>query len=232
MVIDPPRELCGYPVRVRDLLVGERTYRVLGPANCESLVDDPRVAERFEREEFMPYWAEFWPACMLLADEVAKWPRVWRDLASPPVVLEVGCGLGLVSLVALDRGCRVIASDWDDDALAFVCESARVSGLAAPETRFIDWRLQYADLRLDRLLAAEVLYETRSLRPVAEFIAAHLTERGEALIVDGNRQTADAFDSIARHCGLRVDVTPVERPHPESGKPVRGRIFRLRRKLD
>lgn len=232
MLIEPPREFRGYPVRVRDLVVGERTYRVLGPANYESLVDDPRVVERFEREEFMPYWAEFWPACLLLADEVAAWPRVWSDIARPPVVLEFGCGLGLISLVALDRGCRVISSDWDDDALAFVCESARVSGLPAPETRFLDWQKHYPDLRLDRLVAAEVLYETRSLRPIAEFTRAHLTDDGEALIVDGNRQTADAFESIARHCGLHVEIVPVERPHPESGKPIRGRIFRLRRRLD
>ena len=167
---------------------------------------------------------------MLLADEVARWPRVWSDLAEPPLVLELGCGLGLISLVALDRGCRVIASDWDDDALAFVRESARASNLPEPQTRFIDWTQRYDDLRFDRILAAEILYETRSLRPIAEFLFEHLKPTGEALIVDGNRQTADTFDIIARHCGLRLECTPVERPDPITGKPIRGRIFRVTRK--
>jgi SAM-dependent methyltransferase len=219
--------LRGYPVTHRPIRLGEFDWELLGPANYESLLDDPRVVARFQRDEYMPYWAEFWPASLLLAQEVLGWPRAGEP---SPTALEIGCGLGLVSLAALARGYRVIASDYDDDALAFVRENALRNGLPPPETRFIDWRERYADLRLDRILAAEILYETRSIRPIAEFLHAHLADDGVALIVDSNRSTADAFDSIARHCGLRVACRPVQGLHPATGAPMSGRIFEARRK--
>lgn len=228
---ETPTTIRGYPVRLRRVVVADRAFELLGPANYESLIDDPRVAERFARDEYMPYWAEYWPACQLLADAVAQWPT-GSAYGTPPTVLELGCGLGLASLAALARGYRVIASDYDDDALEFVRQSAARNGLPLPETRFIDWRETYAGLRLDRIVAAEVLYETRNLRPVAEFIERHLSADGFALIVDGNRSTADAFDAIARHCGLAVACTPVEHVSELGSRVVRGRTFRITHKRE
>ena len=63
----------GYPVRRLDMRVAGERYVILGPDNYESLLDDPSVITRFERDEYMPYWAEFWPAALLLAEEVAQW---------------------------------------------------------------------------------------------------------------------------------------------------------------
>ncbi|RMF85279.1 MAG: methyltransferase domain-containing protein, partial [Planctomycetota bacterium] len=158
-------EFHGYPLRERVFVVCGKTYRLIGPANYESLVDDPRVVRRFEQDEFMPYWAEFWPASLVLAERVGAWPTAGDDA---PRVLELGCGLGLVSLVAAARGYRVVASDYEPDALAFVEENARRNTLPAPELRFVDWRRTYPDLRVERIVASDVLYETRCLRPVAE----------------------------------------------------------------
>lgn len=221
-----PRSFRGYPVTVRRLAIRDREYELLGPANFEELIDDPRVKARFERDEYLPYWAEFWPACLLLCDEIAAWPPAPPD--RPPSVLEFGCGLGLPSLVASSLGYRVIASDYDDDALAFVALSFERNGLPAPDLRFIDWRRHYPDLVLDAIVAAEVLYERRSVEPIARFIESHLAPHGVALLVDGRRQTADAFPNAAAARGLRVETSERERPGPD-GRPIRGRLFRVTR---
>jgi SAM-dependent methyltransferase len=221
----------GYPVKVRRFDLAGRTFELLGPDEYERLLDDPRVLARFQHDEFMPYWAEFWPASLLLADEVASWPPVDPSI-SAPLLLEIGCGLGLVGLVAASRGYRVIASDYDDDALAFVVESARHNNLPTPETRFVDWREFYPDLELDRIVAAEILYEARNLRPVAEFLRNHLKPDGEAIIVDANRSTADNFESIATDCGLTAACRALERPGYNDPKPIRGRAFRVSRRAE
>lgn len=220
-----PRTLRGYPVKERIFQLGGAEIRLLGPANFEELVDDPRVVARFEVDEFMPYWAEFWPATMLLARIVADWPPVGDPR---PRVLELGCGLGLVALLAARRGYDVIASDYEDDALAFVAETARFNGLPPPEGRFIDWRKQYTDLRFDHIVACEVLYELRNLAPIAGFIAGHLRPGGTALLVDSYRQTADGFADVARAAGLQVEVTALD-PHAEDKGCPRGRMFTVTR---
>ena len=123
-----------------------------------------------------------------------------------PTLLEFGCGLGLISLVALRRGFVVISSDYEDDALKFVEENARQNNLAAPQTRFIDWREEYPDLRPERIVAAEVLYEARNGEPIARFVATHLAPDGLAVICDRNRTTADCFPEQAQNVGLEVTV--------------------------
>ncbi len=222
-----PDSFRGYPVRKRTFRYAGREIVLLGPANFDALIDDPRTEQRFREDEYLPYWAEFWPACLVLADRVAGWPPL-RDSDRPPVVLELGCGLGLLSLIAAARGYRVIASDYDEDALAFVQLSARCNGLPAPECRRIDWRQPQPGLRADRILAAEVLYETRWLEPIARFIAAHLAPDGVAEIVDRNRNVADAFPDVARAAGLRIETEPVRRqPDDHCPEPIEARIFRL-----
>jgi len=210
----------GYPVKCRHVEVAGRGYHLLGPANYEALLDEPRVIARFEQDEYLPYWAEFWPAALLLAETVAGWGPA--DNSKPFTVLDLGCGLGIAALVALGLGYAVIAADYDEDALGFVVESARANGLPPPQTRSVDWRRSYPDLRAERIVAAEVLYEARHIEPIAAFVAQHLTPNGFAAIADANRPTADGLPETARRHGLAVEVQAVNRP-------AVGRLFHLSR---
>ncbi len=225
-----PSEVAGYPVMVRPVAVGGHRLELLGPANFAALIDEPRVAARFAQDEYMPYWADLWPGALMLAAEVASWSRADVE---PPTVLELGCGLGLAGLVAAARGWHVILSDYDDDALAFALASAAHNGLPGPRTRFVDWRETYSDLRPDVILAADVLYETRNLVPIADFVRRHLrtSPTSRALVADPNRSTAEAFDGIARHSGLNVRTRASECVDGR-GQCVAGRIFELSLKLD
>lgn len=216
----------GFAVATQEVAVGGRKYRVLAPADCEVLLADPRVESRFAQDEYMPYWATLWPGAFALAEQVAAWTAPADD-QPPSHVLELGCGLGLVSLVLLDRGHRVTATDYDLDALAFVEESARRNGLPPPETRPVDWRGTYDDLRPDRILAADVLYESRNLGPIAEFVRGHLRPGGFALVSDANRSTAERFEDIARECGLDVRVESWEGRDGVSGAPISARVYQL-----
>ena len=217
----------GYPVSSVRVAAAGRVFELLVPANSEQLIETPTVAERFENDEYLPYWAQLWPASRLLANAVA---RCGPAPPAAPLVLELGCGLGLVSLVLSYLGYRVLASDFDDDALAFVAENARRNNVPIPETRCLDWRDSLADLAADRIVAADVLYETRHLRPVAEFVAAHLLPGGLALVADPNRSTADDFATVARHCGLLVDIAPAQCPVRAGSETIDGRMFYLTRK--
>ena len=78
------------------------------PRDAEALLTE----ERFDDEEFMPYWAELWSSSLALAHDVAR-----RSLRGARV-LELGCGLGLPSIAAALAGGRVLATDWSPDAVA------------------------------------------------------------------------------------------------------------------
>jgi predicted nicotinamide N-methyase len=136
------------------LVVGDVELSMLRPVSPDALIDETA----FEEDEFLPYWAELWPASVALA---ASLP----DVAGLRVV-ELGCGLGVPSLVAAARGAKVTATDWAVDAIDLVRENAERNGLELrAEVR--DWRDPWAE-RFDLVVAADVLYEHRNVEPLLE----------------------------------------------------------------
>ena len=132
--------------------VNDVELTLLRPQSPEALIDEAA----FEDDEFLPYWAELWPAAIALAEALP-------DVAGLRVV-ELGCGLGVPALVAAARGAQVTATDWSTEAIELLRRNAEQNGLRlSAEVR--DWRDPWSE-RFDLALAADVLYEQRNVAPV------------------------------------------------------------------
>jgi len=136
------------------LTFGQTELSLLRPAEPDALLDEIAFAE----DEFLPYWAELWPAAVALASALPN------DLAGTRVV-ELGCGLGVPSLVAAARGAEVVATDWAADAVELLRRNAARNRIALRVERR-DWREPWG-AHFDLALAADVLYEARNVAPLA-----------------------------------------------------------------
>jgi predicted nicotinamide N-methyase len=182
------------------------------PRSAEDLLDE----EAFERDEFLPYWAELWPSGVALGRHVAALPLDGCR------ALELGCGLGIPSIVAALAGARVLASDWSREALAAARRNAARNGVEL-ETAVVRWddAAGLADRdAFELVLAADVLYERRNGEQLLDLLARTVAPGGEALIADPGRPHTKRFVAAARD--WRIDVLP----RPEL---PRGGIYRLRR---
>jgi predicted nicotinamide N-methyase len=132
-----------------ELDVGGTRLSLLRPADPEALIDEGA----FAHDEFLPYWAELWPAGVALA-------RALPPSLDGLRVLELGCGLGVPSLVAAARGADVTTTDWAADAIDLLRRNAARNAVSLRAT-VGDWR----DVRgaYDLVLAADVLYERRNV---------------------------------------------------------------------
>jgi predicted nicotinamide N-methyase len=133
----------------------------------------------------MPYWAELWPSGLALA-------RALPDDLAGKAVVELGCGLGVPSLVAASRGAKVTAIDWAADAIELMRENAARNGLAL-DARRADWRS--FDGSFDLALAADVLYEERNVEPLLELLPRLAPE---VWLAEPGRPHAGAFLERAR----------------------------------
>jgi predicted nicotinamide N-methyase len=140
-------------LREQVVQTGGIALTLLRPAVPEELIGE----EAFDDDEFLPYWAELWPAATALAEAL---PETLEGVR----VVELGCGLGVPSLVAAARGAEVTALDWAEDAVALLRQNAARNGLELTASLH-DWREPLAD-RFDLALAADVLYERRNVEPV------------------------------------------------------------------
>jgi predicted nicotinamide N-methyase len=171
-----------------EITVAGLRLELLRPDAPEALIDEAAFAE----DEFLPYWAELWPAARALAEAL---PNV-----DGLRVVELGCGLGLPSLVAAAKGGRVTAIDWSPAAVELLRANAARNGLAL-RADVRDWRERW-DERFDLLLAADVLYEERNVEPVLERVCELAPD---ALLALAGRPYEGAFLRLAAASGKRIE---------------------------
>jgi predicted nicotinamide N-methyase len=161
--------------------------RIAQPTESAELPDDAAI----EWAPIAPYWSVLWRSGMALARELDE-----MDLAGKRVV-ELGCGLGLCSLVAARGGAAVTATDLDPDGLELVQLSAAENDLAI-ERAVIDWaRPEPLLLRApwDLVIASDVVYEKASAPLLLELLP-RLAPR--AILADPGRPPSVDFLAEAR----------------------------------
>jgi predicted nicotinamide N-methyase len=177
--------------------LADGTVTLETPRSADELINETD----FERDERLPYWADVWPSSTALAGVVARLDGMGRR------ALELGCGVGLVTVGALRAGFDVLATDYYEDALLFARRNALVNTGREPATRLVDWRLFPSDLgRFDLVLASDVLYEREYATLVAIAIVASLAPGGVALVADPGRIALLSFVTACEQRGCSVGI--------------------------
>jgi predicted nicotinamide N-methyase len=212
--------------RVRESIsICGRTYQFDRPLGLDKLFDHPAVRSAYDADEYIPYWADLWPAARMLAETIVQEPWSERSATGDKLeALEIGCGLGLSGIVALACGLRVTFSDVDEAAVQLAASNARLNGFHDFETAAIDLRAT-PDRRFPVLLAADICYEIRLTEAAAKFIAAALAPGGLALVTDTDRYSARSFRWQLEQAGMKVTVTPKKTGEP--GNQSKGYLYRI-----
>jgi len=166
--------------------VAGQDVALLRPRDYDAMLTE----EAFEREHLLPYWAQVWPSARELAEVLAA--RQWRGAR----MLELGCGLGLASIVAARAGARVTASDWSELAIGNLVDNAARNEVEL-ETIVADWDEPgelLAAAPFDLVVAADVLYEIRKGETLSRLLPRLATE---VILADPHRASAGGFFDAA-----------------------------------
>ena len=221
--------LASIPDRQVELVIIDRfKFEIERPADSYALLDDPVVREAHDRDEYMPYWADLWPASRMLAKAVAKedwsvYPKTREKLEA----LELGCGLGVPGLTALACGLRVTFSDYDVTAIRFAANNARRNKLYDFTTLPLDWRCPPTDLKFPVILGADLTYETRNIDPLVKLIRQLLLPGGICLLTDQDRTPAPLLRESLGYAGLRYEQQLMRAGEP-GGYRIQGTLYRIR----
>jgi len=211
----------GYQIRRECWTIGGKSFDLTWPADMDALLDSPETQRRHDQDGYMPYWAQPWPVSVLLAEVVLKGKQ-----SNGAAAIEIGCGIGLVSLAAAMMGWQVTASDYDEDALAFAAINAQRNGVQLAGVERIDFRHPLPQPRYHLILGADLLYEQRNCEPVAQWIRSALAPGGVALLTDPNRTVAESFVDHAQKVGLQLQLERIQTTAP-AGLLTRGRLWRV-----
>jgi predicted nicotinamide N-methyase len=220
---ETPLDALGPTVRDK-VLIDSREFLIDRPGESDRLLDHPYVESAFARDEYMPYWADLWPASRMLAKAVLR-----ESWTAGLQALEIGCGLGLPGIAALAAGLRVIFSDYDATALRYAANNAQLNGFDQFELLQMDWRSLPADLRVPVLLASDLIYELRNVAPVVALIKQVLLPEGVCLLTDQDRTPAPALRQTLLAEGLEFRTQLVRAGEP-GGRRVKGTLYRIKHK--
>ena len=182
-----------------------------------------------------PLFGLLWPSGMRLAERMALRPVTGER------ILEIGCGLGLASLVAHRRGAQVTASDCHPLARAFLDENIRLNDLPPLRYRHGLWgrAAQREDglpvltaakdaqvLGLfDLIVGSDILYERDDEGALAGFIGAHAAARSEVWVVDPNRGNRAAFHKHMTLAGFKLHEQLLDCPAKGDSLAYKGRML-------
>lgn len=219
---ETPVDALGPSIR-EQVIVEDRTFVISRPSESDRLLDHPSVRAAFAVDEYMPYWADLWPAARMLAKAILREP--WT---AGQGVLEVGCGLGLPGIAALAMGLRVTFSDYDGTALRFACDNAVANGFKNFDTLQMDWRYPPEELQFPIILASDLIYEMRNVAPLVALVKKMLEPGGVCLLTDQDRVPSHVLRDTLTAEGLPF-TTKIMRAGEPGGRRLKGTLYRITR---
>ena len=223
----------GFGVDVTTVRIGDLDYRVRTLRDRQQFSDPDGEAERAGiSSASWPLFGLIWPAGLVLAERMSRFADA--DLAGKRI-LEVGCGLGLASLVLKRRRHDITASDYHPLAGEFLQHNAELNQLPAIAFKNAPWAGPNPDLgRFDLIIGSDLLYERDNPALLAGFLACHARPEAQIIVSDPGRSHCGRFSTQMAAQGY-VRSTPW--PAFASGGPapgtssLRGRIMRFIRGL-
>lgn len=193
----PPPAWDGGVLEVR---LGGRVFRLVREEDMEALWE--RVGdEDFGEDERMPYWAELWPASLLLC----QWLFAKSADISGKLCLELGCGLGLSAMAGAAAGARVAAMDYEWRAVAQARGNAARNLPATPFFTRMDWRAPgFRPGTFSFLWGSDILYETRFHAPLTPLFDSLLAPGGRIWLAEPERKVSEPVWGAFAAAGFQV----------------------------
>lgn len=219
-----PLETPPYQIKFETLDLGGLDYRIRSLLDRQQFSDPDGAAERAGISSAnWPLFGLVWPSARILAGTMQTY-----DIGGKRI-LEIGCGLGLASLVLQRRGGDITASDIHPMAAAFLAENLLLNQLAPIRFQTGSWADGAPELgKFDLIVGSDVLYERNQPDILSQFIDRHSCQRVEVVIVDPDRGNRTRFNRSMEGLGYAASEARVE-GRQFDGEKYKGRVLNYQR---
>ena len=187
-----------YQVKHEFYTFGDSEFEIRSLLDRQQYWDPDGEAERANVPAAM--WSIFgqvWPAGLYLAELMSGFPFRGKR------ILEVGCGLGLASLVLQRLGADITTTDQHPLAEQFLDKNLLLNNLAAIPFHAGSWESDDLEIdQFDLIIGSDLLYEPQQPTPLAAFIKRHTRNNAEVIIVDPGRGNHGKFSRAMSEQGF------------------------------
>lgn len=211
-------------VRYQTIEFGDMDVHVRGLRDLQEFSDDDGVSESLGI--YSSNWSRFgvlWGSSITLARLMSDYAIEGRR------ILEIGCGLGLASLVLNLRQADISATDYHPEVKNFLEINAKLNGGKEIPFKRADWN--NGDIGMgdfDLIVGSDLLYERGHAETLSHFIEIHSRPSCEVIIVDPGRGQIARFGRLMIELGYEDELLPtMDVVSPE--EPKRRQVHRYTR---
>lgn len=183
-----------YETDTTELVINGRKFQILLPQNLAGFIDPQDVFHEF------PLWAKIWQASWVLAGYLAELP-----VEADKNILEIGSGVGLVSIAAAACGHNITMTESNPDALRFARANSVINGCPELPILELDWNRPHLPYLFDYIVASEVTYKKEDLQPLVRLFKTCLKPHGEVILAGEMRRVSkDFYQHLEAEFNIRV----------------------------
>ena len=215
------------PLRIRYQTIefGEFDIHVRTLRDNQQFSDPDGEAERLGISSALwPLFGVIWKSGEYLAHLMDDYPIKGKR------ILEVGCGIGLASIVLNHRGADITATDYHPEVESFLKENTLINN--DPDISFVrtawDDKVCLSLGLFDLIIGSDLLYEEEHAKLLASFINQHSRSQCMVVIVDPGRGHSAEFIRHMTDFGFHVSQEKHQLNIRDS-EPFTARILGLNR---
>jgi len=216
----------GYQVKFEDVAICDGAdLHIRSLLDCQQFSDPEGLAEAAGiSSAAWPLFGLIWPSARVLASVMQT-----HEIAGKRI-LEIGCGLGLASIVAHRRLADITASDCHPLAGAFLQHNTRLNSLPPLKYRTGNWSRGNPQLgQFDLIIGSDVMYERGQADLLSAFIETHAAPDVEVIIIDPNRGYCGGLNRNMDQRGFQLQETRMDHVQAD-GANYRGRMLNYQRR--
>jgi predicted nicotinamide N-methyase len=143
--------------------------------------------------DMIPYYADLWSS----AEALSRFLVNKYDTLHGKRVIELGCGLGLPSIICAKLGADVVATDFHPYNRRSFEKNAAANDAENIIYRQMDWSAPASCGTFDIVIGSDLLYEPKQIKTLTDCIPILLTDTGAFILADpGRDHIQTATDSL------------------------------------
>jgi predicted nicotinamide N-methyase len=160
-----------YETETTDIVVNDQKFSLFLPKYLYRFLNPHDILHDF------PLWAKIWRASWVLSSYLAGVPPDANKR-----ILEIGGGVGLVSIVAATFGHQMTLSEYNPDALNFARANAHCNNCPDLPIIPLDWYHPQLKTKFDQIVGSEVAYKESHLEALLKLFKSNLKPGGEIVL--------------------------------------------------
>lgn len=189
-----------WPTRSIRRTYGDLTVIIEIIRNFDNVLDF--CAEHYPDDtDMIPYYADLWSS----AEALSEWLTRNRQQVAGKTVIELGCGLGLPSIISAKLGANVTATDFHPHNRPLFERNCAANKVRIPYRR-LHWNTPNIEDCFDLVIGSDLLYEAKQIKTLTQCAAHLLKHDGRFVLADPGRAHIQAATDAMQSLGFEHSI--------------------------